>query len=212
VQESPATAVAETHASPEVKPLDTVLTQALVTKKHSNPRFALQPTIVEDAKELEAESSPDPVPETRDSHVDASVTEAQQTPAVHMNDAAALTSESTTDGAHHHEQHDDPQVASPLTSQKTKKSGIFSLFKRSKSGKNVPVAAAAVPLQPAAVYHTPDIGMRAADMKTTAEQRIAVMSLVKDGSLSINEALDAVLEAEHRMAQVFICSLPSDHA
>ncbi len=41
--------------------------------------------------------------------------------------------------------------------------------------------------------------LRAVDMKLTTEQRVRVMQLVKDGKLTVDEAMDKVLKVEQEI-------------
>ena len=46
----------------------------------------------------------------------------------------------------------------------------------------------------------PEKSLRAADMKMSDEQRIKVMMLVKEGRLSVDQAMDKVMKVEEEIA------------
>jgi hypothetical protein len=50
-------------------------------------------------------------------------------------------------------------------------------------------------------FHAEKTPIRAADMKLTDEQRIKVMNLVKDGKLTVDQAMDKVLKVEGEIAE-----------
>ena len=192
---------ADSIASVLVDPSPQAVTeQAMMPEKRvSVPPFGVPTTIVEDV--TEGESSTD-IALTIDG-MNTSVEQSMIQPSVHpVMEAGMSVAASTQPETPVHE----PELAA--VEKKKSRKGILSIFRKSKTDSTVstppqPVTASATGITSVQMVPPPDLGMRAADMRTTTEQRIRVMNLVKLNAISVDEALKQILHEERMLAQVW---------